>query len=254
MSGRFDGRAVLVTGGASGIGRAAAIRFGQEGARVAVADLDLDGGRRVAQEIGGEAFAVAIDVASPADNRRMVAETCERFGRLDVAFLNAGYLGPMSGFAGADEALFDRHIAINLKGVFLGLKALEPVIADGGSVVVTASTAGLIGLAESPAYTAAKHGVIGLIKASAPAFAARGARLNAICPGGVTTPMMGGGNPEIIAPDALSRVPMRGMGSAQHVAELALWLASPAAGFVHGQAHVIEGGLLSTFVDAPVGP
>lgn len=254
MSAGLTGRAVLVTGGGSGIGRAAAIRFAQEGARVAVADLDGEGARRTADEIGGAAFAITADVASAADNARMVAETRDRYGTLDVAFLNAGYLGPMNGFAALDEALFDRHLLINLKGVFLGLKAVEPAIAAGGSVVVTASTAGLVGLAESPAYTAAKHGVIGLVRASAPAFAARGARLNAICPGGVATPMMGGGNPEVVAPETLPRVPMRGTGSAQHVAELALWLASPAAGYVHGQAHVIEAGLLSTFVEAPVGP
>lgn len=254
MTGGFDNRAVLVTGAASGIGRAAAIRFAQDGARVAVADIDGDGAARVAEEIGGEAFAITADIASRADNERMVAETVGRFGGLDIAFLNAGYLGPMNGFEALDEALFDRHIAINLKGLFLGLKAVHPVIASGGAVVVTGSTAGIIGLAESPAYTAVKHGVIGLVKASAPAFAARGARINVICPGGVATPMMGGGNDMIVPPEDLQRVPMRGTGLAQHVAEVALWLASPAAGFVHGQAHMIEGGLLSTFVPSPVGP
>lgn len=175
-------------------------------------------------------------------------------GALDVAFLNAGYLGPMDGFEATDEALFDRHLAINLKGVFLGLKAVHGVIADGGAVVVTASTAGLIGLHESPGYTASKHGVVGLVRAATPAFAAKGARLNAICPGGVETPMMGAADVPIVAPDALVRVPMRGMGSAQHVAEVALWLASSAAAFVNGQAQIVDAALLSTFVPAPVGP
>ncbi len=250
----FAGRNILVTGGASGIGRAAALRFAAEGARVCVVDLDRAGAERVAAEIGPAAHAVQADISTTEGNEAMLAAaTCEH-GSLDVAFLNAGYLGPMDGFEGTDESIFDRHLAINLKGVFLGLKAVHPVIAQGGAVVVTSSTAGIVGLAESPAYTAAKHGVIGLVKASAPAFAAKGARINAICPGGVTTPMMGGENDELLDPAKLMRVPLRGMGSAQHVAEVALWLASPAAGFVNGQAHVVDGGLLSTFVPSPVGP
>lgn len=251
---QFAGRVVMVTGGASGIGRAAATRFAQEGAKVAVVDLDDDGAARVAAEIGDLAVSIQADITIAADNDRMVEQTRRHFGRLDIAFLNAGYLGPMDGFAGTDQQLFERHLAINLTGVFLGLKAVEPVIEAGGAVVVTSSSAGLVGLAESPGYTAAKHGVIGLVKASAPAFAARGVRINAICPGGVQTPMIGGGNDAIVPPAELARVPMRAMGSAQHVAEMALWLASPAAGFVHGQAHLIDGGLLSTFVETQPGP
>ncbi|WP_311269553.1 SDR family oxidoreductase [Sphingobium sp. WCS2017Hpa-17] len=254
MSGSFEGKSILVTGGASGIGRAAAIRFAQEGGRVCVADLNIDGARAVASEIGGEAIAVQVDVASAHGNEAMTALVVARFGGLDIALLNAGYLGPMDGFAAADEALFDRHVAINLKGAFLGLKAVEKVIRPEGAVVVTASTAGVIGLAESPCYTAAKHGVVGLVKASAPAFAARGARINALCPGGVATPMMGGADQPIVSPNDLERVPLRGMGSAQQVAEVALWLASPAACFVNGHAHIADGGLLSTFVPSPVGP
>ncbi len=254
FKGSFAGKAVLVTGGASGIGRAAAIRFAQEGARVCIADLDIDRADRVAAQIGGDAFALRVDVADAPDNDRAVSEISTRFGGLDIAFLNAGYLGPMEGFAGMDEALFDRHVAINLKGTFLGLKAVERVIRPQGAVVVTASTAGVIGLAESPCYTAAKHGVIGLVKSCAPAFAARGARINALCPGGVETPMMGSADQPIIPPGELQRVALRGMGSAQQVAEVALWLASPAAAFVNGHAHIADGGLLSTFVPSPVGP
>ena len=251
---QFTGKTVLVTGGASGIGRAAAIRFAQEGAAVTVADINLEGAQAVAAEIGQAARAIGADVASAADNARMARLATGAGGGLDVVFLNAGYLGPMDGFEATDEALFDRHIAINLKGVFLGLKATLPLITSGGAVVVTASAAGVIGLAESPAYTAAKHGVIGLVKAAAPAFAAHGARINAICPGSVETPMLGAADSPILPPGALGRVPLRGMGSAQHVAEVALWLSSPAAGFVNGQAHIVDAGLLSTFVPSPVGP
>jgi NAD(P)-dependent dehydrogenase (short-subunit alcohol dehydrogenase family) len=120
--------------------------------------------------------------------------------------------------------------------------------------VVTASTASFFGLTESPGYSASKHGVLGLIKSVAPAFAAKGARINAICPGAVETPMIGALDQPVVSPDALPRVPMRAAGSAQHVAEVALWLASPAAGFVNGQAHIVDAGLLSTFVPAPTGP
>jgi len=250
----FADRVVLVTGAASGIGRAAALRFAVEGAFVVAADLDGAGAMHVAEAIGARAIAVEADVATAAGNAAMVAAALGQWGRLDVAFLNAGYLGPMDGFDALDEALFDRHVAINLKGVFLGLKAVHGAIAEGGAVVVTASTAGLLGLELSPAYSAAKHGVIGLVKSSAHAFAARGARINVICPGAVETPMLGGGNAAIVPPADLPRVPMRGMGSAQHVAEMALWLASPAAGYVHGQVHVIEAGLLSSFVETPTGP
>lgn len=250
----FADKVVLVTGGASGIGRAAAIRFAQEGAKVVLADLDGEGAAKVANAIGSQALAVMVDISTAAGNTEMVEKARTHFGRLDVAFLNAGYLGPMDGFDGTSEELFDRHVAINLKGVFLGLKAVHPVIEPGGAVVVTASTAGLLGLELSPAYSAAKHGVIGLVKSCAHAFAARGARLNAICPGAVETPMLGGGNAPIVAPGMLPRVPMRGQGSAQHVAEMVLWLASPAAGYVHGQAHAIEAGLLSSFVETPTGP
>lgn len=251
---RFAGKHVLVTGGASGIGRAAAIRFAQEGARVCVADLNGAGAAAVAGDIGGAAAWVEADVATTEGNAAMVKVAARPDGRIDVAFLNAGYLGPMDGFAATDEALFDRHVAINLKGAFLGLKAVHDVIAEGGAVVVTASTAGLVGLHESPGYTAAKHGVIGLVKASTPAFAAKGARINAICPGGVETPMMGSPDAAIVPPETLARVPLRGMGSAQQVAEVALWLASPAAAFVNGQAHIVDAGLLSVFVPSSVGP
>jgi NAD(P)-dependent dehydrogenase (short-subunit alcohol dehydrogenase family) len=250
----FAGKHVLVTGGASGIGRAAAIRFAQEGARVCVADLNGDGAAAIAAEIGEGAVAVCADISTAQGNAKMVSRAVGPDGVLDIAFLNAGYLGPMEGFEATDEALFDRHLAINLKGVFLGLKAVHAVIADGGAVIVTASTAGLVGLHESPGYTAAKHGVVGMVKASTLAFAAKGARINAICPGGVETPMMGSPDAAIVAPETLRRVPMRGMGSAQQVAEAALWLASPAASFVNGQAHIVDAGLLSAFVPAPVGP
>jgi NAD(P)-dependent dehydrogenase (short-subunit alcohol dehydrogenase family) len=252
----FDGKVALVTGGASGIGRAAAIRFAQEGARVFVADLNLAGAEAVAAEIGGAAGAIKVDVADYANNQAMVAAVMEQAGRLDVVFLNAGLYGNAEGLDSVDEAFFDRVIAINLKGTFNGIKAVVPVIAEGGAVVVTASAAGVVGIPGNPAYGASKHGVIGLVKSCVEAFAARGARINVICPGGVATPLNGMPDVAIVDPNDLPRVPLRGFGTAQHVAEVALWLASPAAGFVNGQAQLVDGALLSTFapIALPVGP
>lgn len=256
MAGTFAGKVALVTGAASGIGRAAAIRYAQEGARVFCADLNLAGAEAVAAEIGGNASAVQVDVASYASNQAMVDAVMAQAGRLDVAFLNAGFYGAAEGLDTVDEAFFDRIVAINLKGTFGGIKAVQPVIAQGGAVVVTASAAGVIGHPANPAYSAAKHGIVGLVKSCVDAFAARGARINAICPGGVETPLIGAADVAMVDPQALPRVPLRGMGSAQHVAEVALWLSSPAAGFITGQAQVLDAALLSTFapVMLPVGP
>lgn len=252
----FAGKVALVTGAASGIGRAAAIRFAQEGARVFCADLNLDGAKAVVGEIGANASAIQVDVADYASNQAMVAAVMAEAGRLDLAFLNAGYYGQAEGLDTVDEALFDRLIAINLKGAFNGIKAVEPVIAQGGAVVVTSSAAGFVGHPGNPAYSASKHGVIGLVKSCVDAFGARGARINAICPGGVETPMNGIPDVGIVPAAELPRVPVRGFGRAQHVAEVALWLASPAAGFVNGQAQLIDSALLSTFapITLPVGP
>lgn len=130
------------------------------------------------------------------------------------------------------------------------------MIEQGGAVVVTASAAGVVGHPANPAYSAAKHGVVGLVKSCIDAFAARGARINALCPGGVETPLIGAPDVAIVGGQELPRVPLRGMGRAQHVAEVALWLCSPASGFITGQAQVLDAGLLSTFapVTLPVGP
>ncbi|HQS94937.1 MAG: short-chain dehydrogenase/reductase SDR [Novosphingobium sp. 17-62-19] len=253
---RFEGKVALITGAASGIGRAAAIRFAQEGARVFCADLNLVGAQAVTAEIGGNAGAVQVDVASYASNQAMVAHVMEHAGQLDIAFLNAGLYGAADGLDTVDEALFDTLIAVNLKGPFNGIKAVQPVIAQGGAVIVTASAAGVIGHPANPAYSAAKHGVVGLVKSCVDAFAARGARINALCPGGVETPLIGAADVAMVDPQDLPRVALRGMGQAQHVAEVALWLASPAAGFITGQAQVLDAALLSTFapVMLPVGP
>ena len=249
--GQFEGKSVVITGAASGIGKAAAYRFADEGAMVCVADLNLAGADTVAQALrdkGAEAFATKVDVSTQEDNDRMVAETVARFGGLDVAFLNAGYYGPGTSFFDDDVSAFDRIIAINLRGCFLGIRSAAKAIRSGGAIVVTGSTGGILGLANNPAYSASKHGLIGLIRSAAEPLAAQGVRINAILPGGVNTPLNFGEMVDTyVAPDDLKMPAFRGYGESQHIAEFALYLASPRAAFITGGAHVIDGGLTSSF-------
>lgn len=248
--GWFQGKGVLVTGGASGIGAAASQRFAREGAGVCVADLNLEGAERIAgliRQAGGKAIACKSDISRQEDNLRMVTETVTAFGGLDVAFLNAG-LQMYQSFADLDLATFDRLIGVNLRGTFMGLKAVHDAIRPGGGVVVTSSGAGLIGLAESAAYSASKHGLLGLVKSAATGFAKKGARVNAICPGGVNTPMNNlPQHDQIVDPDALPMAPFRGFVDSQHVAELVLFLTSPRAGGITGTVVPIDSGSQSSF-------
>lgn len=255
MTDSFADKAVLVTGAATGIGRTTARRFAQEGARVCVADLDGDGAERTAQGIrdaGGDAFAVCADIAVAADNERMVREALQRFGGLDAAHLNAAYLGPLGDFFESDVADFDRVISVNLRGVYLGLKSAGPALRRGGAVVVTASTAGLLGWADNAAYSASKHAVIGLVRSVAKPFAARGLRVNAVCPGTVNTAMtpssMRAGVADVeVAPEALAMPPFAGMAGTQHIAEFVMYLASSRAAFLTGGAYVADGGMTCCF-------
>jgi NAD(P)-dependent dehydrogenase (short-subunit alcohol dehydrogenase family) len=253
MSKSFQGKSIVITGGASGIGKAAARRFADEGGKVCIADLDGALAEKVAAFIrdqGGEAFATKVDVASEADNNRMVKEMVERYSGLDIAFLNAGFYGPGTSFFDDGKVEdFDRIIAINLRGCYLGIRAVGRAIRDKGSIVVTASTGGILGLANNPAYSASKHGVLGLVRSAAEVFAAKGVRINAILPGGVNTPL---NFPDMkdefyVDPDALPMPPFRGYAEAQHVAEFALFLASNRAAYITGGAHVIDGGLTGSF-------
>ncbi len=242
----FAGKAVLVTGAASGIGAAAAQRFAAEGAHVCLADVDLIGCRRVADRIhaaGRSAIIVKADVSSASDNVELVERVITEFGRLDIAFLNAGYRGRADGFARLDLGEFDRVIKTNLYGCFYGIAALFSRIEDGGAIVVTASIAGLQGLSENPAYSASKHGIIGLVRSAAEAFASRKVRINAICPGNVSTPMLGyPQSDDLLDPQRLQQPAFGGMSTAQHVAEVALFLASQRAAGVSGAAHVVDAG------------
>lgn len=249
---RFDGKVVLVTGAALGMGRATARRFAAEGAKVCVVDILKAGVEETAAMIraeGGEAFACVADIAQEADNERMVDETVARYGGLDAADLNAAVLGQHAPFFECTVANYDRIIGVNQRGAFLGMRTVGRVMRPGGAVVVMSSTAGLLGHPANPAYSTAKHAVIGMVRSAAPAFGERGLRINVICPGGVNTRMHTADavDDPIVPLEELAPVPFRGIATAQHVAELVLFLCSSAAGYITGAVHTIDGGSTAAF-------
>jgi NAD(P)-dependent dehydrogenase (short-subunit alcohol dehydrogenase family) len=247
---RFGGKVAFVTGAASGIGRAAALAFASEGASVVGADLSEQGNQETARMIeaqGGRALAVRCDVTRAEDVKAALARTVAAFGRLDFAFNNAG-IEPKNPAPTAEyeEEEWNRIIDINLRGVFLCMKHEIPLILEqgGGAIVNTSSGAGVIGIKGSPAYTASKHGVIGLTRAAALDYAAQNIRVNAICPGYIATPMMDrftGGTPEGRA-KVIAEEPIGRMGTPEEIAGAVIWLCSDTAGFVVGHALVIDGG------------
>lgn len=244
--GKLDGKAAIITGAGSGIGKAAALLFAREGARVVCADV-TGAESATASEIGASAIAIRADVAKSADVQAMVATAMSEFGRLDVAFNNAGIEGPQAPTADYDEADFDKVISINLKGVFLGMKYEIPAMlqSGGGAIINTSSVAGLVGFPNIVAYCASKGAVVQMSKTAALEYAAQGIRVNAICPGVIWTPMVarfaGGTEAGREAMDQME--PVGRLGRPEEVAALALYLASDDAKFVTGTALPIDGGL-----------
>ncbi|MCH7841851.1 MAG: SDR family oxidoreductase [Chloroflexi bacterium] len=254
MGANLDGKTALVTGGGSGIGRATSLAYAQEGARVVVADVNVEGGEETVQlikEAGGEAILVHADVAKPEDTQAMVAQAVEAFGSLDCAFNNAGISGGTDRRLTADylEEDWDRVVGINLKGVWLCMKAEIPQMLKqgGGAIVNTASVAGLVAITGTVAYIAAKHGVTGLTKAAALEYAKSGIRVNAVCPGYIQTPMVQGifveneGFEERVA----SRHPIGRLGEPSEIAAAVIWLSSDAASFVTGHNMPVDGGYVA---------
>ncbi len=257
MSQRFQGKVVVVTGGASGIGRAAAVRFGSEGAQVVVVDLpgsDLKASVAAVEQAGSQAVAVEADVTRPADVERYVAAATERFGGIDAFFNNAGILGAIRPLLEYPEDTFDRVLAVNVKSVWLGLKLVAPAIIrrGGGAIVNTASIAGLRATPGLVAYTASKHAVIGLTRTASIELVRHGVRVNAVCPAPIETPMarlldegFSPDDPPAAHRRFVARIPIGRYGEPAEVAALVAFLCSPDASYINGGIYTVDGGAMS---------
>jgi NAD(P)-dependent dehydrogenase (short-subunit alcohol dehydrogenase family) len=249
LAGLFRGKAALVTVGSSGIGRAAAVAFAREGARVAIAARREFQGEQTAaliRERGGEAVFVKTDVSESAEVETMVAAAVGAFGRLDCAFNNAGTTGPGARIHEYGEDGWDDVIATTLTGVWLCMKyEIRYMLAHGGGAIVNdSSAAGVRAWPRQAAYAAAKHGVIGLTRTAAREYAKDGIRVNAVCPGWTETPMVDdlfAGSPER-RDRVASGMPMGRMGAPEEVAETVIWLCSDAASYVNGDSLMVDGG------------
>jgi NAD(P)-dependent dehydrogenase (short-subunit alcohol dehydrogenase family) len=251
MNGLLEGKAALVTGAASGIGRATAVAFAREGAQVMLADVDEVGGRSAAAAItneGGDArFAVA-NVTSEASVEALVAEIVDTFGRLDCAVNNAGMTGAMGPLHRLSLEEFRRVLDLNLIGVFLSMKYEIPAMQSaGGAIVNMASGAGLIAAPALSAYCASKHAVLGLTKTAAMENARTGIRINAICPGSTDTPML---QASMAANAQVKKMILAGqpsgrLGTPDEIAEAAVWLCSDRASFVTGHSMLVDGGAVA---------
>jgi NAD(P)-dependent dehydrogenase (short-subunit alcohol dehydrogenase family) len=258
MDKRFDGKTVVITGAAGGIGRATAVRFASEGARLVLVDLAGTPLAEVADAVekaGGAAHAVSADVSRAADVERYANEAVRVFGGIDCFFNNAGIEGYIGSLVVYPEETFDKVIAVNLKGVWLGMKYVGPIMRarGGGSIVNTASTAGLRGSGTIIAYVASKHAVIGMTKSAALEFAPHGIRVNAICPAPIETRMMRAleqgldpADPESVHQRLARSSPLGRYGKPEEVAALVAFLCSADASYLTGEAYLIDGGRLAS--------
>ncbi|MBX2855946.1 MAG: glucose 1-dehydrogenase [Rhodobacteraceae bacterium] len=252
---RYQGKTVLITGAAGGFGRLAAEMFAAEGALLCLADLDREAVTAVAARLGGDVIAEACDVSQEGQVAALVAVVMAQFGRLDVAINNAGIGQSFTKLTELDLATFDRLMAVNARGVFLGMKhQLPPMLAaKTGAILNVASAAGLVGAGMLSGYAASKHAVVGLTKAAADEVARHNVRVNALCPSFAATPLFDemaddlagarGESREDAYARIAARVPMRRVAAPEEVARAMLWLCAPENSFMTGQAVAVDGGL-----------
>jgi NAD(P)-dependent dehydrogenase (short-subunit alcohol dehydrogenase family) len=252
MARLVENKVALITGAGSGIGRASALAFAREGAKVVVADVSAEGGNetvRLVEEAGGKAMFVKTDVSKATEVEALIQKIVETYGRLDCAHNNAGIEGIVALTADYPEEMWDRVLRINLKGAFLSMKHEIPQMLKqgGGAIVNTASGLGIVGIQGLSAYVASKGGVVGLTRTAAVEYAPSGIRINALIPGVTRTPMMArqmGENAHLAEPQYISLHPIGRLGLPEEIAEAAVWLCSEHASFVVGHAMAIDGGYL----------
>ncbi|MEQ1501517.1 MAG: glucose 1-dehydrogenase [Myxococcota bacterium] len=250
MSKLLEGKVALVTGAASGIGRAIAHAYAGAGAKVVVSDIDERGGAEAVAEIeraGGAAWFVRADTSRPADHERLVGSAVDRFGALHVACNNAGIGGPAAPVGEYPIDGWDKVIAVNLSGVFYGMRFQLPAIvaAGGGAIVNIASILGRVGFRNAAAYVSAKHGVIGLTENAALEYAAHNVRVNVVAPGFINTPLLEKNLDDAARKGLAALHPIGRLGESAEVAALVLWLSSDQASFVNGSTYPIDGGYLA---------
>ena len=251
--GKLDGKVAIITGGSGGIGRAAAHLFAAEGAQVMLVDIETDALQSAVAEIGeGQAACAVADVSDAAATQAYVAATVERFGRVDIALLNAGIEGKITAIADYPEEIFDKVLGVNVRGVFLGLKYVMPAMSagGGGSIVITSSTAGIRAVGGMSAYVTSKHAVIGLMRTAALEGAETNIRVNTVNPSPIDTRMMTSIEEQSGLPvgDRSNRpmarhTPLQRYGEPEEVAKLMLFLASAESSFCTGGVYMVDGGV-----------